>query len=118
MVIYHTSEFSTFSIQAGTSLAIAELSLLHDISIYELPAGVWYFFNRLNVPRGFPIQHASVLLMKEICSWADDQHINIVDTLNPYGRLNFEQLRRFNLLFGFRNVDGQHHSFMTRHCRR
>lgn len=61
----------------------------------------WLFFNRLNVPLSFVPQNAAILLMVETCKYADKNNCGIVDALNPYGRLDYDQLVTFNKLFGF-----------------
>ncbi len=90
------------------ALSTSELSLSYglELDLNLIPNDlIWYFFNRLLVPADFTPKNASVLLMKETINWADKNKFGIIDALNPYGRLNLEQLIKFNMLFGFKKLE-------------
>jgi hypothetical protein len=92
----------SFYIMEHNKLAIADLTKMDYLEDFFKEDGNWYYFNRLNIPNGFRIQNASILLMQEISKWADENQINIFDEINPYGKLNLEQIIVFNKLFGFK----------------
>lgn len=105
---------STFPGLAAGELSITDKSIFEDLLEFDedhkLDAHkdkinddryTWYFFNRLIMPENFKPSNASVLIMKAIAEWADKNNIIIIDGLNPYGRMNMQQLIQFNKLFGF-----------------
>lgn len=98
-----------FYIRIGNYLCVSELSLIDDEDIMRVFIGKkklknsndWYFFNRLNVPSIYRNQGYGSKLMDQTIRWADQEKVNIINTLNPYGDLNMEQLIKFFTKFGF-----------------
>ena len=79
----------------------------------KLGTGNWFWFARLRAKREG--EGVGTLLMQELVKTCDENQIDILCTLNPYGRLNRDQLRAFYLKFGLvdKTVDG-HHAMIRR----
>lgn len=73
-------------------LAVAELSILPD--------NTWYF-NRLNVPPEYRNKGIATKLMLMLIDAAAKYKITICCDINPYGDLNYDQLKKFYKKFGF-----------------
>lgn len=80
-------------------IALAEIS--------KLPDDTWYF-NRIFVPVEYRGQGIATDLMKELIKLADESKITICCDINPYGDLNFDQLKVFYKKFGFVEDDFFH----------
>lgn len=108
------------------ALASAELSMMSSYEdivdgnseleefILNLPGdpknSKWYYYSRMIKPVGFIPANASVLLAQAVSKWADKEKAFILDELNPYAQpgegLDFEGLKKFNFMYGFRLVRG------------
>lgn len=94
--------------------SIAELDRLPNLQEdCKLENGNWFWFARLKAKREG--EGVGTLLMQELVKACDENRIDIFCTLNPYGRLNRDQLRAFYLKFGLvdKTVDG-HHAMIRR----
>jgi hypothetical protein len=102
----------------GRYLAVSDLSPIDDLDIvkqvYPEATGEWVFFSRLNVPEGFRDKSVCFRLMQYTVDWADKHQFNILDGLNPYGRLSLDNLIIFNQLYGFKYIKD---NMMVRICR-
>lgn len=92
----------------GRYLAVSELSPIVDIAcvqkIYPAASGLWCYYSRLNVPEKYPDKSVCFRLLNATVEWADANQINILDDLNPYGRLNLPNLILLNKLYGFKQI--------------
>jgi GNAT superfamily N-acetyltransferase len=86
-------EFKGFYITDNSYLASAELSVMKNNL---------YYFNRLLVNKKIRNKGYANQLLVEVCKWADQEKINILIDINPYGDLNYDQLLRFYQKFGFK----------------
>lgn len=98
------------------AMGVAELSVfgvIDDIpEIRDLKN--WWFFNRLFVPEKLRRRGLATKLMEQVVTWADQEKINILNTINPYGDLNLEQLIHFYSKYGFVQVPSQPRGCMVR----
>ena len=69
--------------------------------------GVWFYFNRLIVPKQLRGQGLSKLLLQQVIDWADINKINIFNDINPYGALNLKQLIDLYSRYGFKKISRQ-----------
>jgi len=82
----------------GTYLASAE------ISKFPGENHIWYF-NRLIVPKAFRNKKIATKLMNKLTTILDKNKIILYCDINPYGDLNFDQLKDFYKKFGFEDHD-------------
>lgn len=111
-----------FSIVKNSRAAVADLSTIDVEMVCPLVDteldDIWWYFNRIHVPSVIGNQGLGTQLMNQVCAWADENHFNIVDELNPYGALDLEQLISFNKKFGFELVGDPHiYPVMIRRCK-
>ncbi len=90
-------------------LAIAELSEFEILD--NLPGEYefdntkrWFFFNRLKVPKEIYGRGISKIILTELIRILDKHHIYVINTLNPYGNLNLEQLTKLYSRYGFKTI--------------
>lgn len=65
---------------------------------------IWYYFNRLIVPKPLRGQGLSKILLQRVVNWADENKVNIWLEINPYGPLNMSQLTELYSRYGFTEV--------------
>lgn len=97
--MYETKTFSILN-DRKTMIALAELSIYHEIN-HE---GTWYYFNRLNVPLKMRNEGIAKQLLQQVSEWADQERINILLDINPYGDLDLRQLIALYMKFGFKQT--------------
>jgi len=85
-------ETKTFSIIEDNRRAAAEFTQIKDNQ---------YYFNRLIVDRKIRGKGISIQLMNQVVKWANENKIEILLDINPYGELNYLQLLHFYKRFGF-----------------
>jgi hypothetical protein len=101
--INHTNETITVSKKLNDiKLAIAELSIIPDNSLVDNMDGTWFYFNRLNVPLEFRNQGIASQMVDIITGICDKNKYNIWLDINPYGEMNYFQLKIFYIKNGFR----------------
>ena len=88
-------ETKTFQIIQDERRAAAELT-----QILGRPNNT-YYFNRLIVDKKLRGTGLSVKLMKQVIEWADQEKIEILLDINPYGNLDYLQLAQKRLLEQF-----------------
>lgn len=101
----------SFNHQEEHYLAICELTLFKidgDEYLSEnnkvVLEGVWYYFNRLNVPSKIRNKGIAKKLLQEMSEWADQEHVSIWLDINPYGDLDLRQLISLYSRFGFKQT--------------
>lgn len=100
-----------FSHQEDNLLAVADVSQLgEDSPFFEEGSeferlknieGIWYYFNRLNVPEKIRGRGIARKLLTEVISWADENGINILNEVLASGDMTKEQLMTLYEQFGF-----------------
>lgn len=98
-----------FTVSTDNVECIAELSVT-DITMYtdlvgELPEGKWYFFNRLKARDHLQGQGFGTACLKATIDYCDKMGYNILCQVNPYGILDFDNLKRFYAKHGFVDTD-------------
>jgi GNAT superfamily N-acetyltransferase len=66
--------------------------------------GIWFYFNRLIVPKQLRGHGLSKKLLQRVANWADENKVNIWNDINPYGDLNLKQLIELYSQFGFKKI--------------
>lgn len=66
--------------------------------------GEW-FFNRLYVHPKMRNKRVASLLMEELIKILDEEHIVLVNQINPYGDLDYDQLVKFYKKYGFVDME-------------
>lgn len=61
---------------------------------------VWYF-NRLYVPPQIRNKGVASRLMEKLIIYLDQNEIELICEINPYGDLDYEQLKAFYMKYGF-----------------
>ena len=93
----------TFNIIEDNQLCSAELS--HFIIDLDIPSvnlnQPIYYFNRLIVPPKVRNRGISKLLLQQVADWADQEKINIINEINPYGNLTLNHLIHLYKKYGF-----------------
>jgi len=69
-------------------------------SLNMMKENVW-FFNRLVVHKSLRGKGIGTALMKKVVNFCKSNNISLINGMNPYGDLDFEQLKRFYLKHGF-----------------
>lgn len=62
-----------------------------------------WFFNRLCISEKLRNKGVATLMMKRLIEILDEKRIDLINTVNPYGDLNEEELIKFYKKFGFTN---------------
>lgn len=96
----------SFSHVEGVRIALAELSHVPGIeeTLKGLPphlAGRWMWFSRLNVPAPLRRKGLATKLLNEMEAWADAVGAGIINCINPYGDMSFEDLAHLYEKHGF-----------------
>jgi hypothetical protein len=108
VTISETEHVAIFGIIANYRLACIDTSRfrLTIPEIAETAQGVWFYVNRISIPRDFTIPNASILLMQAMVKWADSNGYNLVEENSPYSdsKLTLKQLNQFDAMFGFKLV--------------
>lgn len=67
-----------------------------------------YFFSRLNVPEKLRGQGLGSLLMQKTIDFCKENNAMLINTVNPYGDMNLQELNDFYQKFGMKivNEDG------------
>lgn len=98
-----------FHIMKNMYLGTAELSQINPSLFSELTPCLnthpWVYFNRLSVNENIRKQKIATQLMQQVIEWANNDKINIILEVNPYGDLNLEQLIKFYKKFDFEQVN-------------
>jgi GNAT superfamily N-acetyltransferase len=93
-------------------MGVAELSPMLFCATYfnpnPDPEGHWLYFNRLFVPPRLRRKGVGTELMTTVCGLADERHVHILNEINPYGDMTFEQLLTFFEKFGFIQIGSTH----------
>lgn len=92
----HDAGFGSYSITTDNRLGCIDISSIDD--------KCWYV-NRLYVQPKYRNQGFATAMMKELTSEADAQGKDILIEINPYGDLDYDQLKAFYLKFGFIQID-------------
>ena len=102
------NECKNFSIKKEGKLSSATLSLIDNKCVSRFikinSNDIWYYFNRLYVHPEIRNQGIATLLLKQVTVWADENKINILNEINPYGDLNLDNLILLYSKFGFKRV--------------
>lgn len=85
------------------SCTITTDNRLGCIDISTMEDGCWYV-NRLYVQPSYRNQGFATSMMRELISVADSQAKDILIEINPYGDLNYDQLKSFYMKFGFDQI--------------
>ncbi len=109
------ASYMGFTVSTDNVECIAELSVT-DVTMYkdlvgELPDGKWLFFNRLKVMDHLQGQGFGTACLKATLDYCDEMGYNILCELNPYGILDFDNLKRFYAKHDF--VDTEYESVMV-----
>ena len=96
--------------------SIAELDRVFGIQEQLiLEPGNWFWFSRIKVKREG--QGVGTRLMTELVALCDERQVDVFCQLNPYGQLDYEQLRAFYRKFGFADIKVKKQHAMIRRCR-
>ena len=66
-----------------------------------------YYFSRLNVPEQLRGKGLAKLLMKETIEFCRENNAMLINTVNPYGDMNLQQLNEFYQKCGMKLVNKQ-----------
>lgn len=88
-------------------IGVAEASRL----IEETPST--YFFNRLYIKEQYRGKGYSKILLEEFCKKADEEKVDIELTINPYGKISYENLKELYKIYGFEEVGDN--DFLRKH---
>lgn len=98
----------SFSLRQDHMLAIADLSRIDRVTVQEYlnqeVRGTWFFFNRLNVPKGMRRKGIARELLYKVILWADKNQYNILNVVSPSGDLTIKQLTALYEKFGFEKI--------------
>jgi|GEM_PF-4185725 len=94
-----TENVSKTHIYLAIDRSVAELDRAdHLADEYELMPPVFWFARIKADPEGLG---RGTALMKKVCEHADALEATIVNAINPYGRMNLEELQEWFQKFGF-----------------
>lgn len=114
----------SFSIIENNKIALSELTYIGDLgrdyadlikkkkdkeqflSEFENVDKV-YYFSRLNVPEQLRGKGLAKLLMKETIDFCRENNAMLINTVNPYGDMNLQQLNEFYEKCGMKLVNKQ-----------
>ncbi len=99
------SETKTFSIVEDNRRAAAEFTQIKNNQ---------YYFNRLIVDRKIRGKGISIQLMNQVVEWANENKIEIILDINPYGELDYLQLSHFYERFGFEWKDKENQQMIRK----
>lgn len=113
-ILHHCSpDRLVVSVEDGS---IAELDRVFGIQEdMVLEPGNWFWFSRLKVKKEG--QGLGTRLMTELVTLCDQHKVDIFCQLNPYGRLNYEQLQAFYRKFGLVDIEVKKQHAMIRRCK-
>ena len=93
--------------------SIAELDRVFGIQEQLiLEPGNWFWFSRIKAKKEG--QGVGTRLMTELVALCDEHRVDVFCQLNPYGQLDYEQLRAFYRKFGFVDVEVKKRHAMIR----
>lgn len=72
-----------------------------EVSLYPSGGDGCYYFNRINVPESMRGRGLGKHLLNQVVEWADENKYTILLDINPYGKLNEQQLRALYERFGW-----------------
>ena len=104
-MIFETKTFQIIKDHARSAAELSEISGRPNKT---------YYFNRLIVDQKLRGTGISVKLMKQVVEWADQEKIEILLEINPYGNLDYLQLAQFYERFGFEWEDKENNMMIRR----
>jgi predicted GNAT family N-acyltransferase len=90
-----------YHIRLGTHrVAVADLNLMPKGMLDESEAETWWIA-RINVPAEYRTQGHGSELLRQVLEDADCEHIRLVLEINPYGGLDYDELKSWYERHGF-----------------